>query len=161
MSFEKFAAVDYGQEQEEEEREEEQDMDLPGRGAWVEARHFMGIMFCWTLLECFDFLYLSPTTQGKLHGSISPAVSRLAVRMRIFAILRLPYIPPQFRGAAIGQRGPYDVLERHLMAETYNSAQRIASITNPVVVRPGNGATMNDLIRQVHGKVQDQAASRH
>jgi hypothetical protein len=71
MSFEQFAVVDYGQEQEEEEREQEEDMGLPGRGEWVEARHFMGIMFCWTLLECFDFLYLSPTTQGKLHGSIS------------------------------------------------------------------------------------------
>jgi hypothetical protein len=156
MSFEEFAVVDYG---EEEQHGEQEDMGLPGRGAWVEARHFMSILY-WTLLECFDFLYLSPTTQGKLPGSVSPAVSRLAVRMRIFAILRLPYMPPQFRGAAIGQRGPYDVLERHLMAETCNMAQRIASIANPVVVRPGNGATMNDLIRQVHGKVQDQAASR-
>ncbi len=62
------------------------DDNLPGRQEWVEQRSFLDIMF-WTLLDCLDFLVLSPTTQAKLPGSITPAVTRLAVRMRIMDIL--------------------------------------------------------------------------
>jgi hypothetical protein len=132
------------------------DRNLPGRQEWVELRSFLGI-FYWPLLDCLDFLVLSPTTQEMLPGSISPAVSRLAVRMRIMDILGPIYIPPQFKGTAIGRRGRYAVLERWFLAWTCNLAQRTSLVPEPVVVKPGNGASMNGLIRDMHDKVRDQA----
>jgi hypothetical protein len=132
------------------------DRNLPGRQEWVELRSFCGIIY-WPLLDCLDFMVLSPTTQEKLPGSISPAVSRLAVRMRIMDILGPIYIPPQFRGTAIGRRGRYAVLERWFLAWTCNLAQRTSLVPEPVVVKPGNGASMNGLIRDMHDKVRDQA----
>jgi hypothetical protein len=132
------------------------DRNLPGRQEWVELRSFLGI-FYWPLLDCLDFLVLSPTTQEMLPGSISPAISRLAVRMRIMDILGPIYIPPQFKGTAIGRRGRYAVLERWFLAWTCNLAQRTSLVPEPVVVKPGNGASMNGLIRDMHDKVRDQA----
>ncbi len=130
------------------------DANLPGRQEWVEMRSFIGIMY-WTLLECLDFLVLSPKTQDKLQGSISSAVSRLAVRMRIFDIFNIMYIQPQFKGAIIGRRGPYAVLLRQLLADVCNSAQLKAGVPNPVHVKRGTGAVMNDQLREMHAKVRD------
>jgi hypothetical protein len=104
--------------------------DLPGRREWVEMRSFLGIWF-WSLLDCMDFLHLSPPTQNKLPGSITAGVSRLAVRMRIFAILDTLYIDPQYKGAHIGRRGSYEVLRRQLMAQTCNLAQEKACVLDP------------------------------
>ncbi len=133
--------------------------ELPGRREWVEARCFIGILY-WNLFECLDFLQLSPATQGKLPGSISPGVSRLAVRMRIFAILEVHYIQPQYKGAHIGHRGPYEVLQRQLMAQTCNLAQAKAGVLDPVVMKAGNGRTMNAFIRDVHDKVLSNLSFR-
>jgi hypothetical protein len=130
------------------------DRNFPGRQEWVELRSFLGI-FYWPLLDCLDFLVLSPTTQEMLPGSISPAVSRLAVRMRIMDILGPIYIPPQFKGTAIGRRGRYAVLLRELLAETCNSAQTRAGVVNPVIVKRGTGAVMNGLLHEMHAKVRD------
>jgi GNAT superfamily N-acetyltransferase len=123
--------------------------DLPGRREWVEKRSFRGIWF-WDFFECMDFLNLSPTTQRELPGSTSAGVSRLAVRIRIFAILDALYIDPQYKGARIGHRGPYEVLRRQLMAQTYNLAQAKAGVLDPVAVRAGNGRTMNGFAWDVH-----------
>jgi hypothetical protein len=133
--------------------------DLPGRREWVEMRSFMGILF-WTFLECLDFLQLSPGTQHKLIGSISAGVSRLAVRMRIFAIFEVDYIDPQYRGAHIGHRGPYEVLQRQLIAQASNLAQARAGVLNPVFVKAGDGHTMNGLIRDVAEKMSNKLSSR-
>jgi hypothetical protein len=133
--------------------------DLPGRREWVEMRSFMGIWF-WTFLDCLDFLNLSPTTQGKLPGSISTAVSRLAVRMRIFSILGVHYIDPQYKGAHIGHRGPYEVLQRQLMAQTSNLAQARAGIVNPVTVKAGDGRTMNGLFHELQEKMLNNLSTR-
>ena len=134
--------------------------DLPGRREWVEMRSFMGIWF-WNLLECLDFLQLSPATQGKLPGSFTTAVSRLAVRMRIFAIFEAYYIEPQYKGTHIGHRGPYEVLKRQLMAHTYNLTQAKAGVLDPVLMKAGNGRTMNSLIQDVQDKMVNNLSSRH
>ena len=134
--------------------------DLPGRREWVEKRSFMGIWF-WTFLDCLDFLQLSPGTQGKLIGSISAGVSRLAVRMRIFAIFNAQYVDPQYKGTHIGHRGSYEVLQRQLIAQTHNLAQAKAGIANPVVVKAGDGHTMNSFIRDVAEKMSNNLNSRY
>jgi hypothetical protein len=132
--------------------------ELPTKLKWVSEQHFCDIQD-WSFPVCADFLLLSPTVQGKLPGSESVSRTKTAVRARLFATAGCLYMRPQFKHAPVGPRQSYEVLGRELAARTINQAQQKATVPNPVVVKRGNGRTMNELIRQVEGKVQDQATT--
>jgi hypothetical protein len=141
MLFEEFAPVVYYGD------------DLPTKLKWVSEQHFRNIKD-WSFPVCADFLLLSPTVQGKLPGSESVSWTKTAVRARLFATAGFLYMRPQFKHAPVGPRQSYEVLGRELAARTINQAQQKATVPNPVVVKRGNGRTMNELIRQVQERVQ-------
>ncbi len=133
----------------------------PRRGEWIQSQCYDDIVN-WTLVDCADFYCLGETTQRELPRAETAGISKMAVRMRMFALLGLPYIPPQYKDATVGKRGSYIVLLRLLMAQTCNLAQQQMNASyKPVLVRAGNGQTMNSDIRKVYQNALNNFSARY